>query len=158
MVLNKVSAVVTQENVDSTKTDLKSIEERHPFLLTLTGNERQALPKPGDKSISFIEKCYELGVQNPNFLPRNFSLEEMKKDIDIYKMLYKINQPFSVLAQKFADTTTEAYAEAYIQALKIYNEAQDAGEELAGFDDVIDDLAKRFSRKSKLKTEIPPSA
>ena len=158
MVLNKVSAVITQESVDTTNSDLKKINSEHSYLISLTSDERQALPKPGTKSLDFMEKCLALGKQNPNFLPRNFSLEEMEKDINLYRMMNQINQPLSALAQKFADTTTEAYAEGYISALKIYNLAKDAGEELAGFDVVIDELAQRFTRKSKLKTTTPPTA
>lgn len=155
MALNKVSAVVTQETVDTSLVDIKSLEAKYPFLISLSSDERQALPKPGEKSLSFIERCLELTKQKPNFLPRNFSIEEMQKDIDLYKMLLKVDQPVLVFAQKISDTTMEVYAESYIAALKIYNEAKDAGEELAGFDDVIDELAKRFTRKSKTKTENP---
>jgi hypothetical protein len=157
MALNKVSAVLTQEAVDTTKADIKKIESEHPYLISLTSAERQALPKPGSRSLDFMEKCLALAKQNPNFLPRNFSLEEVEKDINLYRMLIQINQPLSALAQKFSDTITEVYAEGYISSLKIYNEAKQAGEELAGFEDVIDELAARFSRKFATKTATTPT-
>jgi hypothetical protein len=154
---NKVSTVITQQQVDTTNADIKKIDTEHPYTISLTPEARQALPKPGARSLDFINKCYNLAKQKPDFLPRSFSLEEMQKDISAYSMLDKINQPLSALAQKFNDTTTEVYAESYIAALKIYNLAQDAGEDLAGFEDVIDELAMRFARKSTPKPATIPA-
>lgn len=154
---NKVSSVITPEQAGITQADINKIDTEYPFLISLTSDARQALPKPGSRSLDFIKKCNLLAKQKPDFLPRSFKIEEMDKDINTYEILTQINQPLSALALKFNDTTTEVYAEAYIAALKIYNAAQDAGEDLAGFEDVIDDLALRFARKSTTKTVTEPA-
>jgi hypothetical protein len=53
-----------------------------PVLIDLTTKERRALTKMGDKSSAFVIKALEVAKQNPDFLPRAFNVEEMRKDVE----------------------------------------------------------------------------
>jgi hypothetical protein len=37
----------------------------------------------GDKSRAFVSKALEVARQNPDFLPRSFDLDEMKRDVEL---------------------------------------------------------------------------
>ncbi len=152
MVQNKVSAALTDEIITLILNSIASITQNLPFLISLTQEERAALPKYGDKSVAFVQKALALGIQKPDILPRNFDIEEMKKDNALYPMLYQIYSPLSVLFNKLQDTYMQVGSEQYQGALKIYSEAQDAGEDMAGFEDVMDELSRRFIRKPYQKT------
>jgi hypothetical protein len=59
-------------------------------LIDLTNEERKALPKMGDKSRAFVSKALEVATQNPDFLPRSFDLDEMRKDVLLFEQLYPL--------------------------------------------------------------------
>ncbi len=147
MPLNRVSATIIQKDIDDIVAMINNIKTKLPFLITLNEDEKSSLPKFGDKSLAFVKKSLELASKNQDFLPRNFNVEEMKKDAALYEALYSIIQPLNILMEKINDTYREIGAEAYTAALVIYNSAKQSGKDIGGLDNVMDELGKRFSRK-----------
>jgi hypothetical protein len=145
---NRVSAVLAAEDIDAVKTAISSIDSRLPFLVNLSPEEVKALPRFGDKSIGFVNKALELALQKDEFLPRSFSVEEFKKDVELYTKLYSVLQPLRGLAKKLENTFFEVGAEAYSAALVVYNCAKNSGQDLNGLETVLDELGKRFIMKS----------
>jgi len=145
---NRVSAKLSQADKDAVLTAIKTIKDKLPFLIDLTTEERRALPKLGDKSRAFVVKALEVATQNPSFLPRSFDLEEMRTDVELFESMYPILLGISQLSELIEDTAMEVGSEAYAAALLVYNyaKAADAG---AGLDGVVDEMGKRFARKSK---------
>jgi len=76
-----ISATLTQADREAVMTAVATIKEKLPFLIDLTADDRKALPKMGDKSRAFVTKALEVATQNPDFLPRSFDLEELRKDV-----------------------------------------------------------------------------
>jgi hypothetical protein len=137
---------------------ITTIREKLPFLIDLTAEERKSLPKLGDKSRAFVSKALEVATQNPDFLPRSFDLDEMRRDIELFDALYPVLLSLTQLQELVDDTFIAAGSEAYTAALAIYNYAKANGN-ISGLDAVIDDMGRRFSRKTR-KTQPPtnPSA
>jgi len=132
---------------------LKTIKDAMPFLMDLTTEERKRMLKLGDKSIAFVTKAMELAVQNPDFLPRSFSIEEIKKDVELYRNINGIKQAVIQLAELIDDTTMQAGSEAYSSALVVYQYAKNSRVGTKGLDELVDDPGKLFIRKSVKKAQ-----
>lgn len=146
MVENKISATLSQQDIDAILGAIKLIKEKLPFLINLTADERRALNKPGDRSRNFIDKALEVATQNPDILPRLFSAEEMKKDIELSQKLQPILLALSQLQEVVDNTVAVVNSEAYASALAVYNYAKAAGK-AAALQDTLDELGKRFAKK-----------
>ena len=131
---------------------ISTIKEKLPFLVDLSSDDRKALPKMGDKSRAFVSIALEVAVQNPEFLPRSFDLEEMRKDVQLFEALYPVLRSLTQL-QLVDDTTLAVGSEAYAAALQVYNYAKASGQG-AGLDAVVVEMGRRFARKAgKAKSE-----
>lgn len=131
---------------------ISTIKEKLPFLVDLSSGDRKALPKRGDKSRAFVSIALEVGAQNPEFLPRSFDLEEMRKDVQLFEALYPVLRSLTQL-QLVDDTTLAVGSEAYAAALQVYNYAKASGQG-AGLDAVVVEMERRFARKAgKAKSE-----
>lgn len=106
------------------------------------------MSKLGDKSRAFVTKALEVATQNPDFLPRSFDVNEMRLDVELFEALYPVLLSLTQLQELVDDTLIATGSEAYIAALAFYNYAKASGD-VAGLDTVIDDLGRRFSRKSR---------
>jgi hypothetical protein len=118
----------------------------HPYVVPLTPGERRALLKAGDKSLSFIEKAYELARINPPLRPSFLDIEAF--GIDIADAGNKL-EPLLVTVQQLADNIRDiqilAGNEAYHAALAFYNYVKvAAGQDVAGAKAVHAALRERF--------------
>ena len=41
----------------------------------------------GDRNLAFARKALEIATQNPDFLPRSFDLDEMRRDLELFESL-----------------------------------------------------------------------
>ncbi|MBD2501966.1 hypothetical protein [Anabaena azotica] len=145
---SKISAKLTPADREAVMQAINTIKEKLPFLVDLTTEERKSLPKLGDKSRAFVSKALEMATQNPDFLPRSFDLDEMRRDVELFEALYPILLSLTQLHELVDDTSVAVGSEAYAAGLMVYNYAKASGKG-AGLDSMVDDLGRRFARKSK---------
>lgn len=148
MPAHQISATLAQSERDAVLAAITAIKQKLPFLMDLTMEERKALPKMGDKSRAFVSKALEVATQNPNFLPRSFDLEEMRKDVQLFEAMYPIVMAMTQLQELLDDTYVTVGSEAYSAALQVYNYAKASGQG-AGLETVVDELGQRFARKAR---------
>lgn len=148
MANNRASAKLSPADKEAVMNAIATIKEKLPFLIDLSTEERKSLPKLGDKSRAFVTKALEIATQNPDFLPRSFDLDEMRQDIELFEALYPILLSLTQLQELVDDTSVAVGSEAYAASLMVYNYAKASGRG-AGLDSMIDDLGRRFARKSK---------
>jgi hypothetical protein len=148
--MTPISAALTQTDREAVMGAVATIKAKLPFLVDLTVEERKALPKMGDKSRAFVSKALEVATQNPDFLPRSFDLEEMRKDVQLFEALYPIVMALTQLQELLDDTYVTVGSEAYAAALQVYTYAKASGQG-AGLDTVVVELGQRFARKTKKK-------
>jgi len=153
MTENRVSGALSQADRDAVLGAISTIKEKLPFLIDLTPEERKYLPKMGDKSQAFVRKALEVAQQNQDFLPRSFDVDEMRRDVELFEALYPALLAINQLQELLDDTVLEVGSEAYAAALVVYNGAKSAGKG-AGLDGALDEMGKRFARKSKSNTPI----
>lgn len=145
---NRISAALTQTDREAVMSAITTIKTRLPFLIDLTADERKALPKMGDKSRAFVSKALEVATQNPDFLPRSFDLDEMRKDVQLFEAMYPIVVALAQLQELVDDTTTAAGSEAMAAALQVYSYAKASGQG-AGLEGLVEELGQRFARKTR---------
>lgn len=144
---NRISATLSTDDRDAVLAAIATIKQKLPFLTDLTPDERKALPRMGDKSRAFVSKAAEIATQNPDFLPRSFDVDEMRRDADLFEALQPIALSLAQLQELLDDTLVAVGAEAYTSALVVYNYAKNSGQGQA-LDAVADELSQRFARKS----------
>jgi hypothetical protein len=154
---NKVSISIAATAMTNIQNALKTIDENLPGLIVLSEDERDSLPKFGDKSTGFVDKAFEYGTQRSELLPPYFSLVEMEKDINTRADLLKIVTPIKAVLEKLTDTYMVAGSEAFLAALRIYDILKKADHDgVPGLRNMIDELQKRFpGRSSSLPKKAP---
>lgn len=96
---------------------IATIKEKLPFLVDLTPEERRTMLKMGDKSRAFVSKALEVATQNPNFLPRSFDLEEMRRDLALFESLYPVFLSLTQLQELVDDTCIASASEAKLAVM-----------------------------------------
>lgn len=147
---NKISANFSATDRLAVMDAIATIREKLPFLVDLTTEDRRTMLKMGDKSRAFVSKALEVATQNPEFLPRSFDVEEMRRDLVLYEALYPILLSLTQLQELVDDTYIAIGSEAYAAALAVYNYAKASGD-VTGLDAVIDEMGRRFTRRTKKK-------
>jgi hypothetical protein len=154
---NLVSATLPSEDVAAVKSALETVRQKLPFLMGLDPEARRSLPRMGDKSRAFVRKCLEVANQNPGMLPRAFDLEEFGRDVALDEALLPITESIRQLAEMLDDTNTAVRSDAYFAALMVYQSAKRAGKG-TGLDGALDELGRRFVRKSGVTAHSEPPA
>lgn len=158
----------TKENLVSlsiSAADLKEIQvaietlkiKLLPHLLALTIDEKMHLAKMKDKTIAFVTKAYEHGMQNPKLVPNYVDFTELKKDLDAVELLRQLLYPLEEIAQNTEDTMTVAGSEAYTAALAFYDSVKVAAKAgVPGAMTIVNDLKVRFDYRRGKGTDTPP--
>lgn len=151
---NRISASITAEQMQTVKTALKTIYQQLPFLIGLTVEERQALPKINIANKSFVEDCLAAMSNNPDMLPAYISTSEVDRDFSLFRQLDELVLIVGQLSEQLRDTQMLAGSEAYSQALisyRLFEAAARAG--MPGADTVYDTLRERFEGHGSKTTQ-----
>jgi len=148
MLDNKVSFELKPPDLPEVLGLIGKVAEKLPFLIELSPEEKQLLPRLGDKTQKFVEKTYELAKQKTDFLPRSFSVEEMGKDLKLNSELYAILTALRLLTKKVEDTYIETGSELYDAALVIYGAAKNSRVS-EGLEGLVAEIGTRFTKRTK---------
>jgi len=146
-----IDATLSPEDQAAVLAALATIEEKLPFLIDISIEQRISLPKMGDKSRAFVSKAVEVAAQNPDFLPRSFDVDEMRRHVALFEALQPIALRLTRLQELVDDTQLATGSEAYTDALTVYNYARNSGKGQA-LDTVVDEMGRRFARKARAAT------
>ncbi|HEY1181086.1 MAG TPA: hypothetical protein VGE56_02185 [Rhodocyclaceae bacterium] len=142
---NRISAVLSPEDVEAILAALALIRGKLPFLLTLSPDERRAMPKMADKSIGFDEKCRTYMVTHPEFIPGFIDIAEVNKDRELRRQLQRFIPDLFTLADNVDDTLRVTCSENWQADLAYYNSVREASRRgRIGATPIYDDLQKRF--------------
>jgi hypothetical protein len=117
---NRISVVITAEQIKKVKTLMQEVNATLPFLLGLSPNERKTLPKIDVSNKVFVEDSLNAVRNNPDMLPAYMKYEEMKKDFDGFVALDELEKMAQQLFQKIVDTRMLMGSEAYVSGLTAY--------------------------------------
>ena len=153
---NKVSIALEAEVIANITAAIDTISTNLPGLVNLTDDERQTIPKMGDKTLAFVSKALEYANQNQELVPPYLDVAEFAKDVTAVTRLQQVLKPLQQLVEKLDDTTMLAGSEAYTAALVFYTAvkgAEKAG--VPGVKTVSDDLQARFPGRGRTKSFAP---
>ena len=101
---NLISLDLTAEDVAALDTALASIEKLFANFIELTPEQRQKLPKMGDKSEAFCRQTLIVLDQSKAMLPSTFGLAEAQADMNAFDTLRPRIQRLRALLSKGEDT------------------------------------------------------
>jgi Mlc titration factor MtfA (ptsG expression regulator) len=145
---NRVSATLSDEDKAAVIAALATIKSKLPFLISLTTDEKKRLPRIDEGSQPWSEKMLTVATQHPDFLPGGFKTEEMRKDVTLWKDFIPVYQEITSLAQLVDNTYLAIAVDAYSAALAVYTFGSKSDVATEGLEDLMDELGKRFARKS----------
>jgi hypothetical protein len=145
---NSISGALSLEDQAEIAAAIATIREKLPFMIELTPKAKLALPKMGDKSRTFVHKVVEVANRHPEYLPGTINLAEMRRDVELFEAIYPILMELNQLQTELDDTLTAIGSDAYSAALQIYRIVKAHGEG-KGLDSLVEDMGRRFGRKSR---------
>ncbi len=157
MPYTNIDAAITDTQRTAVFTAITQIETNLDFLINLTAQERQALPKMGSATQSFVSKALEIAANNPQFVPPYVNVPAMQKDYDLALRLQGIEMQLASLHEKVSDTNLAAGSEAYVTGLTVYNSIKAAAKvNVPGAKALAAELAERFVQASDTPAVITP--
>ena len=126
------------------KDAIATIQQKLPFLVNLTTEERRRLFKMGDKSLGFVSNSLNATQSNPDILPANFDLDELSRDYQLATTLTDLLTNLHQLSEKVDDTLLAVGSEAMNISLSIYDYVKAAAKRQPGLKSVAAQLGERF--------------
>lgn len=157
---NNISIQIPAETLSTVKANLKECAELlKPYLIALTPDDRQDLPKMSDKTLPFVEKVIDYIASNPEFAPAYLSVPELKIDMTAFGELASLLQLVEPLCDNLRDTQTLAGSEAYTAALAYYNSVKQAAKmNVPNAKTIQEELGKRFKGQGVARKPAAPSS
>jgi hypothetical protein len=152
---NRISAVLSDEDVAAVQGALATIRGALPFLVTLSGQERRELPKMGTKSIGFDEKCTTYMANPAEFVPWYVDPAEVAKDRALRAQLLRFAIELETLSGSVDDTVRLVSSEVWMADLAYYQSVREAAHR--GRDGAQDILSPRFPGSRGTRTPAEPA-
>jgi hypothetical protein len=156
MSYQNISAQVSDEDVAAIKAAVAVIQQKLPFLITLTAAERKNLFKTGPNSLSFVQNAQQAAVNNPGILPASFNTVEFTSDVDLFTVMTSINTTVAQSASSIDDTRLAVGSEAMKEATQVYNYVKTAAATTPGLKPLADQLGQRFQKASGTQPDPAP--
>jgi hypothetical protein len=126
-----------------------------PHLATISAQDRQELPKMGDKTLAFVQKAYEYGSRNPELAPAYLDFEAMEIDVRAVELLRELAQSLNPIHEALSDSLFLSGSEAYQGALLFYGSVKAAAKAKAPkAGSIYDDLSTRFPGAQQRKKDL----
>ncbi|NOS94324.1 MAG: hypothetical protein HOP30_20615, partial [Cyclobacteriaceae bacterium] len=153
----QISYVMPQADFVAIKEAIKTINEKMPFLISLTPEEIGFLTKLGPKSIDFAQDAYTASLNFPNILPPVFDKVEYGKDTELFNNMGEIKMLIDSLKEKVESTYRAVGSESMTASLTVYGLVQSASKTTPGLKSVAEQLGKRFKKHKKNTSNDTPS-
>ncbi|MFZ4767081.1 MAG: hypothetical protein ACOYMN_19180 [Roseimicrobium sp.] len=149
---NRISAALSDDNLQAALGHLKAARALLPFLVNVPNDERNDVPKFGDKSQAFDDKISDYEKSRPDIVPAFSSAAEANKDRALRTQMRTLNAELGqlmddcfctelVLGGDLSDHDKLVYANVHFMA--------DNG--VPGTQAIYDDLKQRYPAVSRTK-------
>jgi hypothetical protein len=144
--------VAVDQAIDALNTALE------PLLVALAADQRRRAVKMGDGSEAFCRQALNVISENIALMPRNFDLDEMRRDLHSHDALHARAVRLTRLMEKVHDTDTALGSDAMMAALEGYTFLKAAGKG-EGVDTLRKMLGRRFDGNGhKAETTVMAAA
>jgi len=148
MPYQNISATVADADVQAIKSAIATIQQKLPFLVNLTPDERKSIFKTGPNSLSFVQNALQAAQNNPDIFPKSFDVAEFSSDVDLFAVLTDLGTSVEQLASEIDDTRLAVGGEAMKEATQVYNYVKTAATTTPGLKPIADQLGQRFQKAS----------
>ena len=126
---------VPQEVIDHLNRELNELKEvLEGFAQHLRSLDRKRLNGVGIKKMGFIERAYELALENAEFLPHYLAIERFGTDIQYYLDFRSLADVTAQIREQLWNITIQSADIAYTDALEFYSSVREAaGRKAFGF-------------------------
>ena len=144
MPYQNITATLSDADIKEIKAALQTIQNKLPFLVNLTADERRSLVKMGDKSLAFVNNSLNAAQVNRDILPASFDVEEFIRDYQLAVALTELLAGLRQLEEKVDDTLLAVGSEAMNSSLTVYNYVKTAAKNTPGLKSLAEQLGERF--------------
>jgi hypothetical protein len=136
--------------------DFNSIKELlDNFSQHLRALDRMRLNGVGIKKLGFIERAYELALENGEFLPHYLTLERFGTDIQYYMDFRSLTDLVTQIREKLWNITIQSADVAYTDALEFYSSVREAAKRRVDAAETLHNALSIFFKHHKGETEQP---
>ncbi len=160
MPYQNISADLSTTDLNEIKAALATIQQKMPFLVNLTTEERRRLYKMGDKSLAFVSNSLTAAQANPDILPASFDTAELARDYQLATVLSELRLNLRQMTEKVDDTLLAVGSEAMTSSLSVYDYVKAAAKRQPGLKAVAAQLGERFKsmRQKAEKVDVMAEA
>lgn len=97
MSYQNITGSLSAQDIQEIKAALQKVQQKLPFLVTLSTEERRKLIKMGDKSLAFVSNSVTAAQSNREILPATFDVEELVRDYQLATALTEPSQEGKVV-------------------------------------------------------------
>jgi hypothetical protein len=158
-------APVTRRPPNNPDMPLATIEEINIMLNKLMGVlddysqhlralDRRRLNGVGIRKLGFIERCYELALENPEFLPHYLTIQRFGEDINYFLAFRSLVDLTTQIREKLWNITIQSADIAYTDALEFYASVREAAKRrVDAAETIFNELSPFFRRTRRTETE-----
>ena len=152
---NLASTHLTDEQWAAVDTALSTLTTAlQPMLVPLNATARRRVVKMGDGSEAFSRQAADAAAENLGVMPRNFDLEEMRRDLASHDAVNARMVRITQLLEQMRNTEMALGSDAMVAALEAYSYLKNAGEG-EGVEQLRRMLGRRFEDNGP-KASAPP--
>jgi len=136
--------------------DLGAIKELlDNFSKHLRALDRKRLNGVGIKKMGFIERAYELALENGEFLPHYLTLERFGKDIEYFMDFRSLTDVVTQIREQLWNITIQSADIAYTDALEFYASVREAAKRRVDAAETLNNALAIFFKHHRSETEEP---
>ncbi|MBF2049924.1 MAG: hypothetical protein EDM05_59635 [Leptolyngbya sp. IPPAS B-1204] len=150
-----INTTLTDAELQEIKQAIATIQQKLPFLITLSAEERKRLYKMGDKRLAFVQNSLSAAQSNRNILPASFDLEGFANDYRLASNLSELLMLLRQLTEQVDDTLMAVSSEAMSSSLTVYDYVKTAAKKTPGLKAIAEQLGSLFKA---IKTKPAKSA
>lgn len=144
MAYQNITANLKEADIKEIKAALQTIQQKLPFLITLSVEERRKLFKMGDKSLAFVNNSLTVAQSNRDILPASFDLDEFVRDYQLAATLTELLLGLRQMTEQVDDTLLAVGSEAMSSSLTVYDYVKTAAKKTPGLKILAQQLGERF--------------
>ncbi len=143
---NIIDITLTAEQKAAMSAAVEAVAPAMPFLRSFSLEERKTLFRMGPRRQTFARLALELARQETEYLPGNFNLPGMERDMGLFDTLTPIRAQLAILLQQVTDTQLAAGTDLCVAGLEVYRALRGHARD-AGFDTMVAELGLSLRRR-----------
>ena len=155
---NRISAVLPAAEQAQIISQLKSIEDKLDFLITLQPEDSKALRHIGVDGVPYALAGLDAVHASIDFTRRSFDLPEYERDVTLMNQLREIRAVLLPLAQKVEDTYRLVGADVMVTADDIYEDLRKDNSENTAVQAPLAQMRKRYTYRLGKAGKAPKPA